>query len=139
MAIKKQPVMESYDHDILLLREMIASELFQFKKGSPDRDKFWESTQRRLNRLDKTLNSAKNSVSLMSSRSNLACELCGKSGFLERQLFHKTKNSSSEIILPSYASNSISLGSRKDIFHRGFRKLSRQFSKGLPSQKHLFA
>ena len=27
------------DHDILLLREMIATELFQFKKGSPDRGK----------------------------------------------------------------------------------------------------
>ena len=52
---KKQPVMESYDRDILLLGEMIASELFQFKKGSPDRDKFWESTQRRLNRLDNRL------------------------------------------------------------------------------------
>ena len=47
--------MESYDHDILLLREMIVSELFQVKKGSPDRDKFWESTQRRLNRLDNRL------------------------------------------------------------------------------------
>ena len=40
MATKKQPVMEwTDDHDILLLREMIASELFQFKKGSPDRGK----------------------------------------------------------------------------------------------------
>ena len=82
-----------------------------------------------------TRNSAKHSVSSMFSRSNLACELCGKSGFLERQLSHKTKNSSSEITLPSYASNSISLVSRKDIFHKGFLKLSRQVSKGLPSQK----
>ena len=57
----------------------------------------------------RTLNSAKHSVSSMFSRSNLAYELCGKSGFLERQLSHKTKNSSSEIILLSYASNSISL------------------------------
>ena len=40
------------DHDILLLREMIASELFQFKEGSPDRDKIWESIQERLNKLD---------------------------------------------------------------------------------------
>ena len=40
MATKKQLVMEwTDDHDILLLREMIASELFQFKKGSPDRGK----------------------------------------------------------------------------------------------------
>ena len=39
------------DHDILLLREMIASELFQFKKGSPDRGKIWESTQESLNKL----------------------------------------------------------------------------------------
>ena len=40
------------DHDILLLREMIATELFQFKKGSPDRGKIWESIQERLNKLD---------------------------------------------------------------------------------------
>ena len=31
---------------------MIASELFQFKKGSPDRGKIWESIQERLNKLD---------------------------------------------------------------------------------------
>ena len=50
---KKQLVMEwTDDHDILLLREMIASELFQFKKGSPDRGKIWESIQERLNKLD---------------------------------------------------------------------------------------
>lgn len=53
MATKKQPVMEwTDDHDILMLREMIASELFQFKKGSPDRGKIWESIQERLNKLD---------------------------------------------------------------------------------------
>ena len=53
MATKKQPVMKwTDDHDILLLREMIASELFQFKKGSPDRGKIWESIQERLNKLD---------------------------------------------------------------------------------------
>ena len=53
MATKKQLVMEWIDdHDILLLREMIASELFQFKKGSPDRGKIWESIQERLNKLD---------------------------------------------------------------------------------------
>ena len=53
MATKKQRVMEwTDDRDILLLREMIASELFQFKKGSPDRGKIWESIQERLNKLD---------------------------------------------------------------------------------------
>ena len=53
MATKKQLVMEwTDDHDILLLREMIASELFQFKIGSPDRGKIWESIQERLNKLD---------------------------------------------------------------------------------------
>ena len=40
------------DHDILLLREMIASELFQFKNGSPDRGKIWESIQERFNKLN---------------------------------------------------------------------------------------
>ena len=53
MATKKQLVMEwTDDHDILLLREMIASELFQFKKSSPNRGKIWESVQERLNKLD---------------------------------------------------------------------------------------
>ena len=53
MATKKQPVMEwTDDHDILLLHEMMASELFHFKKGSPDRGKIWESIQERLNKLD---------------------------------------------------------------------------------------
>ena len=31
------------DHDILLLHQMIASELCQLKKGSPDRSNIWES------------------------------------------------------------------------------------------------
>ena len=53
MATKKEPVMEwTADHDIFLLREMIPSELFHFKKGSPDRGKIWESIQERLNKLD---------------------------------------------------------------------------------------
>ena len=53
MATSKQPAMEWTDeHDILLLREMIASELFQVKKGSPDRGKIWESIHERLNKLD---------------------------------------------------------------------------------------
>ena len=37
------------DHDILISREMIASKLCQFKKGSPDRGKILESIQKRLN------------------------------------------------------------------------------------------
>ena len=42
MATKKQAVMEwTDDHDILPLREMIASELFQSMKGGPDRGKIW--------------------------------------------------------------------------------------------------
>ena len=53
MTTKKQPVMEwTDDHDILLLHEMIANELFQFKKDSPDHGKIWESIQERFNRLD---------------------------------------------------------------------------------------
>ena len=53
MATSKQPAMEWADeHDILLLREMTASELFQFKKGSPDCGKIWESIHERLNTLD---------------------------------------------------------------------------------------
>ena len=53
MAASKQPAMEWTDeHDILLLRQMIASELFEFKKSSPDRGKIWESIHERLNKLD---------------------------------------------------------------------------------------
>ena len=53
MATKKQAIMElTYDHDVLLLREMIASELFQFRRGGPDSGKIWESIQERLNKLD---------------------------------------------------------------------------------------
>lgn len=53
MATNKELVMEwTDDHDILLLRQMIASKLFQYKKGSPDRGKIWESIQERLNKLD---------------------------------------------------------------------------------------
>ena len=39
MATSKQPAMEWTDEHDILLREMIASELFQFKKDSPDRGK----------------------------------------------------------------------------------------------------
>ena len=74
-----------------------------------------------------TLNSAKHSLSSTFSRSNIAYELYGKSGFLERQLSHKTKNSSSEIILLSNASNSISLVSRKDIFTGFFQAFEAGF------------
>ena len=53
MATKKKMVMEwTDDHDILISREMIASKLCQFKKGSPDRDKILESIQKRLNKLE---------------------------------------------------------------------------------------
>ena len=53
MATSKQRAMEWIDeHDVLLLREMIASELFQFKKGSPDRGWIWESIHKRLNKLN---------------------------------------------------------------------------------------
>ena len=76
------------------------------------------------------LNSAKHSLSSTFSRSNLAYELYGKSGFLERQLSHKTKNSSTEIILLSYASNSISLVSRKDIFTGFFSSFWGRFRMG---------
>ena len=53
MATSKQPAIKWTDeHDILLLREMIACELFLFKKGSPDHGKIWESIHARLNKLD---------------------------------------------------------------------------------------
>ena len=62
-------------------------------------------------------------------------ELYEKSGFLEQQLSHKTKNSSSEIILPSYASNSISLVSRKGIFTGFFSSFRGRFRMGCRRKK----
>ena len=37
------------DHDILLLREMLASDIFHHKKGSPDRGRIWDEIADRLN------------------------------------------------------------------------------------------
>ena len=101
MATKKQPVMEwTDDHDILLLREMI-TELFQFKKGSPDRGKIWESIQERLNKLDNPKFMIKEKRGVRRDRWNLLqakfkrtqreelqasgidCELCEKDTLIE--------------------------------------------------------
>ena len=40
------------DHDKILLREIIATDLFLYKKGSPDRGKIWETIVERLNKVD---------------------------------------------------------------------------------------
>ncbi|EDO32120.1 predicted protein [Nematostella vectensis] len=40
------------DHDNLLLREMAVSELFSYKKGSPDRGKVWVNIQETLNSIE---------------------------------------------------------------------------------------
>ena len=37
------------DHDVLLLREILASDLFSFKKGSVARGERWESIAETLN------------------------------------------------------------------------------------------
>ena len=37
------------DHDILLLREMLACDIFHHKKGSPDRGRIWDEIADRLN------------------------------------------------------------------------------------------
>ena len=42
------------DHDVLLLREILASDLFSFKKGSVARGERWESIAEKLNEV-KTL------------------------------------------------------------------------------------
>ena len=39
-------------HDVALLKEMLVSEIFAYKKGSPDRGKIWEDIQDRLNQVD---------------------------------------------------------------------------------------
>ena len=45
---------ETEDHDVFLLREILASDLFSFKKGSVVRGERWESITETLNEL-KTL------------------------------------------------------------------------------------
>ena len=40
----------SEEHDILFLREMAASDIFMYKKGSVDRGKVWDDIVDRLNR-----------------------------------------------------------------------------------------
>ena len=88
------------DHDILLLREMIASELCQFKKGSPDRGKIWESIQERLNKLEhpkftlKEKRGVRDRWNLLQAKfkrmqreelqaSGIDCELSGKDSLIE--------------------------------------------------------
>lgn len=39
----------SKEHDIFLLREMLASEIFHHRKGSPDRGRIWDEIAERLN------------------------------------------------------------------------------------------
>jgi hypothetical protein len=37
------------EHDIFLLREMLASNIFHYRKGSPDRGRIWDKIADRLN------------------------------------------------------------------------------------------
>ena len=39
-------------HDVLFLREMVVSDIFDYKKGSPDRGRIWEAIQERLNNVE---------------------------------------------------------------------------------------
>ena len=39
-------------HDLVFLREMVASDIFYYKKGSPDRGRIWEGIQQRLNSVE---------------------------------------------------------------------------------------
>ena len=39
-------------HDVLFLREMAVSDIFDYKKGSPDRGRIWEAIQERLNNVE---------------------------------------------------------------------------------------
>ena len=48
------------EHDVLLLREIVAGELFTHKKGSPERGKIWEAIQDQLNKLDTPVESTLN-------------------------------------------------------------------------------
>ena len=39
-------------HDVLMLREMIVSDVFSFKKGSVSRGNAWDSIAEKLNQID---------------------------------------------------------------------------------------
>ena len=39
-------------HDVLLLREMIVSDVFSFTKGSVSRENVWDSIAKKLNKID---------------------------------------------------------------------------------------
>ena len=39
-------------HDVLMLREMIVSDVFSFKKGSVSRGSAWDSIAEKLNQID---------------------------------------------------------------------------------------
>ena len=40
-------------HVLVFLREMVASDIFYYKKGSPDRVRIWEGIQQRLNSVER--------------------------------------------------------------------------------------
>ena len=44
--------MEWTDHDVLMLREMVVSDVFSFQKGSVSRGDAWDSIAEKLNQID---------------------------------------------------------------------------------------
>ena len=40
------------EHDVLMMREMLASDLFSFRKGSPGRGIVWEAIAEKLNKIN---------------------------------------------------------------------------------------
>ena len=40
------------EHNVLMLREMVVSDVFFFKKGSVSREDAWESVAEKLNQID---------------------------------------------------------------------------------------
>lgn len=48
---KPKPMEWTEDHDILLMREMMVSDLFLYKKGSPNRGLVWDSIVENLNKI----------------------------------------------------------------------------------------
>ncbi|XP_028408180.1 uncharacterized protein LOC114530762 [Dendronephthya gigantea] len=49
---KPKPMEWTEDHDLLLMREMMVSDLFLYKKGSPNRGVVWDSIVENLNRIE---------------------------------------------------------------------------------------
>ena len=51
-SARSKPIEWTEDHDILLMREMMLSDLFLYKNGSPNRGLVWDAIVENLNKIE---------------------------------------------------------------------------------------